>query len=524
MSSNRASSAESPWSFEDLVDFEYAIRLESYDSSEQIEKRDRQVLEGIPPDARDSLGNRDLLKRWLETVRESLFPDAWIPGEFAGSAIRLSSKIVFAIALLTGITMAAGFLSYEGSEPVNVSAFIGVFILLQLALAALSIVLILLLQWAKNAFDCFLGIRMLRPLAYHFAASLLRYAASRLESKQRSAVQDASGDLKSLWVIYRPLLQRKAFALLQSWAIAFNLGVIGTTLVIVLFSDRAFGWQTTLQVDANWLHRVVHLTSWPWSWFAGEGVGVPSLSEIEGSRIILKDGIRSLNSGDLVSWWPYLVLGTVVYGLLPRIAFYCWGLLSSRYCLSQLSFSHAEASRIAERIRSRDLGFCSNADRTQSDSGEPEGVLPGESANSGRFSGEAAVCLLATDYHGELPREDLVEALSQKLHLPADQLKTIPISAEDQMDPDSLSLELDFRDNEGLVIVFASWMPPIEEMKQLILAVRRNMKSERLLCVELLGPRDSEGGFEDPKPQEIAMWKSFVRRLGDPYCALNPAK
>jgi hypothetical protein len=337
-------------------------------------------------------------------------------------------------------------------------------------------------------------------------------------------VQDASGDLKSLWVIYRPLLQRKAFALLQSWAIAFNLGVIGTTLVIVLFSDRAFGWQTTLQVDANWLHRVVHLTSWPWSWFAGEGVGVPSLSEIEGSRIILKDGIRSLNSGDLVSWWPYLVLGTVVYGLLPRIAFYCWGLLSSRYCLSQLSFSHAEASRIAERIRSRDLGFCSNADRTQSDSGEPEGVLPGESANSGRFSGEAAVCLLASDYHGELPREDLVEALSQKLHLPADQLKTIPISAEDQMDPDSLSLELDFRDNEGLVIVFASWMPPIEEMKQLILAVRRNMKSERLLCVELLGPRDSEGGFEDPKPQEIAMWKSFVRRLGDPYCALNPAK
>lgn len=524
MSSNGAKSVKKPWSFEDLVDFEYAIRLESNDSTDRIEKRDRKVLERLEEDVQGSLNNRDLLKTWLDLVKASLFPKTWNPGELTDRTINLVSKIAFAIALMMGLTLAAGFFSYEGSEPVNVSAYVGVFVIFQLALAAISLLLILLLRWATNAFDCFLGIRILSPLFFHLAGSLIRYGASRMDSTHRSVVKDVSGDLKSVWVIYRAFLQTKIFAHFQTWAIGFNLGVIGATILIVLFSDRAFGWQTTLQVDAEWLHHLVRLTSLPWSWFAGEGVGFPSLSEIEGSRIILKDGIRSLNSEDLVSWWPYLVLGTIVYGLLPRLVFYVWGRMASRHCLNRLSFSHAEANRIVERIRGRDVGFDSSADRMAILADSTVSADANEISKKGSVPGEGAVCLLVSDYHQDLPVDLVREELSRKLRLRVDDLEIIPIGAENQMDPESLSLSLDSKDHANMFMVFASWMPPIEEIKQLILAVRRKLGSNRLLYIQLLGPRESEKRLHGPKEQEVLMWKTFIRRLGDPYCSLNPTE
>jgi len=521
MGSRQAKSTESNWSFEDLVDFEYAVRLESDDAAERIEKRDREILDRVQGEGRELNRNRDLLKVWLQSVREALFPEAWNPGELSKSAISLTSKILFVLALVSGVTVAAGFLSYEGSEPVNVSAFIGVFILLQLALAAVSLGLIFSLQLTSKAFDGFIGVRVLRPLLFHLASSLARYAASRIAGKSRSLMEEASGDLKSMWAIYRSLLQRMAFTHVQAWAIAFNIGVVGATLLIVLFSDRAFGWQTTLQVDANWLYEVVKLTAAPWSWFVGEGVGFPSLEAIEGSRITLKDGIRSLNSENLVSWWPYLLLGTIVYGLLPRLAFYGWGLMAMSHALKRLSFDHAEANRIAERIRSRDFGFDSEVKRGSSASAAPDSELDIRGSTAVPDHERGAVCLIASDYHEAIPIEELKEQLSSILSVSEDRLDVLPISEDDQREPERLSLDLDSHSDQNLFVVFASWLPPIEEIRQLILAIRKNIGASRLLYVQLLGPLDSEKQLCDPKPEEIAMWKVFVRRLGDPYCALS---
>ncbi len=523
MGSSRTKSTESSWSFEDLVDFECAVRLEADDTAERIEKRDRALLARLSSEKRDFTRNRDLLYAWLQPVRNALFPESWRPGESAKGAIGITSKILFVLALVSGVTLSAGFLSYEGSEPVNVSAFVGVFILLQLALAALSVVLILALQWTAKAFDGFVGVRALRPVLFHFASSLARYAVSRVEGKHRVIAENASGDLNRMWTLYRSPLQRMAFTHFQSWAAAFNLGVVGATVLIVLFSDRAFGWQTTLQIDAEWLFQVVKITATPWSWFAGEGVGYPTLSEIEGSRIVLKDGIRSLNSKDLVSWWPYLLMGTIVYGLLPRLVFYAWGRLSLRSSLNALSFRHAEAHRIAERIRSWELGFVSDGDRSANEASVSDTAVEGPSQAT-PSAVERAVCLLVSDYHQALPVDELTAALSRTLSLPADRLEIRSVSAEDQVAPQKMSIDLDSSDDGNLFVVFASWLPPIEETKQLLRGIRKQVDPSRLLFIELLGPGGSENGLRDPKPEEVEMWKVFVRRLGDPYCALNESK
>lgn len=41
----------------------------------------------------------------------------------------------------------------------------------------------------------------------------------------------------------------------------FNLGALTATLLSIVFSDRAFGWQTTLQIDLETLYQYIRLSS-----------------------------------------------------------------------------------------------------------------------------------------------------------------------------------------------------------------------------------------------------------------------
>lgn len=105
----------------------------------------------------------------------------------------------------------------------------------------------------------------------------------------------------------------------QLFGIGFNLGALTSTMSKVALSDLAFGWQSTLSIGSETVHAIVRMVATPWSWWCGEGVGYPSIDQITGSRMVLKEGIRQLSSDALISWWPFLCFCLLVYGLLPRL-------------------------------------------------------------------------------------------------------------------------------------------------------------------------------------------------------------
>ncbi len=100
------------------------------------------------------------------------------------------------------------------------------------------------------------------------------------------------------------------------FSLAFSLGTLGTTFFRVMVSDMAFGWQSTLLTSSNTVHDLVSAMAWPWAGWLPAGLAYPGIEQIEGSRIILKEGISVLTTGDLVSWWPFLCLGIVFYALI----------------------------------------------------------------------------------------------------------------------------------------------------------------------------------------------------------------
>ena len=81
----------------------------------------------------------------------------------------------------------------------------------------------------------------------------------------------------------------------------------------------------------------------PWSWLFGEGIGYPTLEQVAGTRISLKDPLFVLDAEHLRSWRWFLVLAVLTYGLLPRVGLLGLSVLKQRRALAALPFTHQGA-------------------------------------------------------------------------------------------------------------------------------------------------------------------------------------
>jgi hypothetical protein len=103
---------------------------------------------------------------------------------------------------------------------------------------------------------------------------------------------------------------------LQGFGIAWNVGVLLALLARVVFTDVAFGWESTAAQGPGGMHAIAQALAAPWTWFAPGAC--PTLAQVEQSWFHYQSGVGALDRAATASWWPWLVGVTVVYGLLPR--------------------------------------------------------------------------------------------------------------------------------------------------------------------------------------------------------------
>ncbi|MDZ7686074.1 MAG: DUF2868 domain-containing protein [Gammaproteobacteria bacterium] len=88
--------------------------------------------------------------------------------------------------------------------------------------------------------------------------------------------------------------------------------------LLVVFTDLAFGWSTTLDIEAEEVQTLVGVIAFPWHRFLA--VAVPDGSLVETSRYFRLEAptISAERASRLGGWWPFVVMTIVVWGLLPR--------------------------------------------------------------------------------------------------------------------------------------------------------------------------------------------------------------
>ncbi|MFC3852611.1 DUF2868 domain-containing protein [Salinispirillum marinum] len=126
-------------------------------------------------------------------------------------------------------------------------------------------------------------------------------------------------------------LQRWHLAMLLQWAWAlFALALMATFLLLLLFSDLAFGWSSTLALTTVHLTSFVHTIAFPWAgWWSA---AVPNADVLDATRFV-RIAPQSGNTELAGAWWPFLLANILAYNFLPRVllgtyCFYRWKRLS----------------------------------------------------------------------------------------------------------------------------------------------------------------------------------------------------
>ena len=350
----------------DIIDLDFLLGLdegrETVDNN-AISARDRDIFRRIKDG--DRLDDAGLIAGWLEHRRRLFIqetgkggPGAKLPGGLFDSFYLWITKWVFACGLAAGGLCAYSFLAYHGSRPVNVTLFVAVFILFP-ALLCLAAAVVGLHQFragpAGSGWTGTLHRLSMRLFIDKFMGRLQKWAGP-VQTHFPQFSKDA-GDLLHLDTrSFRNILFWPVFITLSLGALGFSAGALGGTFFRIMVTDLAFGWQSTLLTSGESVHRLVTWMASPWAW-ALPDIFVPSLEQVEGSRIILKEGIAGLASEHLAAWWPFLCMGMLVYGLFPRMVLVGLGRTARTIALARFDLSRPGYQRLLMRMRSPRMGM-----------------------------------------------------------------------------------------------------------------------------------------------------------------------
>jgi hypothetical protein len=328
----------------DLIDLEAQLLRDREASPAALEERDRALVAGAGLDPRR---RADAVRRWLDLLREREGPRLF-PGAAVERALAFVRVALVATGLVLGWSAATALLSYGGGHPVNVWD----------VLLALVLVQILLLL--------FLAVSLLFPVATLGAPlfGLFRDVVGWIHRALAARAAPGSADAwRTLWhrlrsrrSLYHDVEPSLLLATTQAFGVAFNVGVLLGCLRLIVFSDVAFGWSTTLvDLDARRFRAVVAALAAPWGWAWPDAV--PSLALVEATRYSRLEGAyleagagRAADPALVGGWWRFLVAAIAVYGLLPRLLALLAARLRARRLLARRPLDDAEVSRLVARL------------------------------------------------------------------------------------------------------------------------------------------------------------------------------
>lgn len=510
------------FSYQDCINLEYFFHEDSNNPPEQLHKRDRNIylkkgekLKTTPPD------NRKLISTWLHERLKHEFPaiDNKSPGEIFKDTFSVLKILSVAMGSFFGIGAGLSFFTYSGTTPVNVFHFLIFFIFSQ--------ILLTILLGSSLFFRRITGKVSLPPFYSQFLAKLLQKLAQRLNKTwnkkisagKRDSIDYSVGLIRSHHQIYGSLFYWPLFTLSQIMAFCFNAGLLGSTLFKITASDLAFGWQSTLQLSATALHKMVTIMAIPWSWFVPFSIALPSLQEIEGSRIVLKEGIYHLATENLVSWWPFLIFCLLFYGLSVRGSCYLIGIWMEKKSLQRIKLNSAPCRRLIQRMLTPLVS-------TQAPP-EPIKLKNDHIAGSEVFKPAAdrhllpQLVLIPDDIYNTLPFENFNQVLISHGFSDKEHLKFMSDYDSDQQIKKYLGQQ-DWNSSTGLFFLMEGWMVPLVDFLTYLEEIRSIIGRETLITVALIGHPTEKTVFTTVSPDDYTIWQRKIQTLGDPYLTLFP--
>ena len=487
-----------------LIDLATQIEDDEAHGPETLRQRDHRLSRELA--ARAGSGTARVVA-WLDRV---LPADPATPGARAATAQRMLAVLLALAGLLVGVGTGSALFYYDGTHPVNVVRVLAVFVGLQSILIATTAVLALPESWRRRL----PALGALQDMLALASPGRLQGALRRLvPAERRAALERALGMARSHQGLYGEV-QKWSLLLGSQWfGVAFNVGAIVTCLCLVVFTDLAFGWSTTLDVDERRLHVLVRGLSAPWrSWLPD---AAPSLSLVESTQYFRGRQNVAADPAATAPWWRFLLACMLVYGFAPRFAALC----TARWRLSVAigrAFEHVPGlAALRDRLDSRLVETTAQG---------PEPQASGERARAGPVtdllpSGEA--CQLVLWAGLPLPDDKAASRLARALGLDASRVYRAGEGALEV--DDGIVREVALGDAASpVVVVVKAWEPPVLEFLDFLRDLRAGIGTTRVVAVVPVG-LDEAGLPAAPEPAHAEQWRRALQRVGDPRMSIHVA-
>ncbi|MBX3464934.1 MAG: DUF2868 domain-containing protein [Planctomycetes bacterium] len=478
-----------------LVDLEVQLQRDDRALAEgranELEARDAAIggallAQGGRLDAATAMGRQQLAAAWLDALGET-GPRL---GHRATHALRVAAWLLGLAAGLVGIGAARATLAYDGQQPVNVFGFLAVLIGLQMVLLAAMVVA--LLRGGDSV-----------------AARLVAWAARRWPGGHAAL---GAGQIAGRLQLHAAAERWHLFALNQRAAIAFNLGALATCLYLVVFTDLAFGWSTTLELGAEQMHRLCGSIAAPWRQAWPDAV--PSLELVRDSQWTRMPG-RFTTGAALPTavqqsgrWWSFLVAALLVWGLLPRLLAWAFAAHRARRTLANLPLDDRRCAALFARLLPPAAAWSGPA---------PEAIGLPAAARLGndRARPVPAVAHVATWLlcWGRLqPRQDAVRDLVAR-STGTDPVGVGAVGGSALADDAAAVARLAAAQVQRVLLVLSAGTQPTKDVLELLATLRQRLGPRAHLGVALLA--DANGQLAPADAAELRPWQARLDRLGD---------
>lgn len=520
------------WNIRDLIDLEYFLGTEKRELTEPPDagggEFDRKVYRSYAETHPAPHSRRDLIRFWLDRRRNLETGqgkrDALLPGTVYAETIDLLRIILAFMALVSGILLTWNLLSYQGREPINVFTCLWVLVVPQVLLL-LTLLLFALFRNARIFRSLIFFYPVMTALARRLFHRVGRIMETRLSADRKDRFRSAVGLLGQTRTVYGTVFIWPVFLTLQLFAICYNIGILGALLLRVMITDLAFGWESTLQPAPETVYRIVNEIAFPWSWLLSPPLSHPTLAQIAGTKMVLKEGIYHLSTRDLVAWWPFLAFAVMFYGLVPRLITFTAGWIAERRALKTLDFSHAACDRLVQRMQTPRLATESRPyTEPVPPAPSPERVFAADSteANAGSML-TPAILMIPEELLGLFhPKEAAVRI---RTTLAINTVETLPAAFDPDSDGRRLAEAMKATRSEvpiRVVILQEAWQPPIKETLSWLRSIRDAAGKTSGIVIALVGKPAAGNVFTPPAETDRIVWERGVQAMGDPFMRVEP--
>lgn len=482
---HRAMPRDATTLFADAIDVPSWLETDRVTPYAERARRDRAIARRIP----QAPPVRRVRAWWRETSADGR-------AGLGARLDRLRGAVTLAMALLgavTGVTVALAAFAYDGSQPVNVVRLLALLVGVQLALLVLTLLLLLPggVPGLRHVQDL---LTAMNPGAW--AAGVFRKIARASPDAARLFERHAGRAAAGRFATWQFLFWS------QTAAVAFNVAALATAIVLVTFSDLAFGWSTTLDADPAAVARLVQAVAAPWA--AVAPAAVPSAALVEQSQFFRLDAGAAAANGvahALGAWWPFTVLAIVTYGLVPRLLLLVLAAARLRAASCALLLDDPRVTALLDRMAAPKI------ETAAAEHEAPPTANVGPLAVPDRpITGGAEAVIWESSLSVDAARD------YARRHLGLDVRGVAEAGGGRELAADRAALErLAAQPTPTLVVFTPAWEPPLLELLDFLAELRRRIGAASSIVVAPVpdGPRSVTD-------VERATWTRAIARLADP--------